>query len=219
MESHPELFRNPVGPGVVRIIRDRDSFLRGQAALYRLANSLGKPEVFYDLGVVSEDDWYVVLRDLVEFPNGQPGAYVRFVCKRGGFQNAANVAIVPCFGSRVLISRQFIHRDRTWHWQTPRGFGEPGLSAEDNAAKELMEEIGCVARRFQRIDRGTSDCAVFLAVLPMEVRLPPSLVEFEIDDIEWITLPELRYRILEGTVTDPETMLAFVFLLENGFPS
>ncbi|MGW9029020.1 NUDIX hydrolase [Streptomyces sp. NPDC055722] len=92
--------------------------------------------------VLHRDQWWMLLRDPVQFPDGRHGRYLRMLAPSPG------VAVLPLLGSerQVVLIEQFRHATRSWHWEIPRGGGTEGLSDADNAAKELAEEIGATPR-------------------------------------------------------------------------
>lgn len=221
IRTHPYLFFSPGDQKAIEIVTDLVEIRKAQKEWYHKADELGLPNSYFDIGVISEDEWYLTIRDLVTFPNGERGLYVRFVCKKGRFQNAANVIVIPFHEEKLMISRQFIHTDRKWRWQSPRGFGEFGLSAEENAAKELREEIGCEAEEFIRIfrDDNDSDNVIFLARLAYQASLRPLSKEVEIQKIDWVSLDELKDLILSGNIVDQELTRLYIYLSEYGFPT
>lgn len=57
------------------------------------------------------------------------------------------VVMVPRCGDRLILLRQYRHAIRRVQFAFPRGYGEPGISPDENAKKELGEEIGAVITR------------------------------------------------------------------------
>jgi ADP-ribose pyrophosphatase len=218
MDTHPYLFENSDEIGSVKIITDPEVIIAEQKRQYSIAVQKGVPTSYFDIGVVSEDEWYATIRDCVILANGNPGVYVRFICKKGRYQNAYNVVVIPYFENQLMLSRQFIHSERKWVWQTPRGFGEPNLGAEQNAAKELNEEVGYVADKLVCIYERDDNTAVFFAKMSNISPFLPTSDEREITDIKWIYLKELKNLILLGEITDCDIIRAYVYLDEYGFP-
>jgi ADP-ribose pyrophosphatase len=99
------------------------------------------PESWSRTGVVYEDPYLIVLRDAVRKPDGSLGTYVRTVPASG----SAGAAVIPLLDSRIVLLRHFRHATRKWHLEIPRGYGEEGVSAADQAREELREEIGAEA--------------------------------------------------------------------------
>jgi ADP-ribose pyrophosphatase len=119
-DTHPELFKTPPGDGTIRIMRW--PMTEGQ--------------------VIHRDRWWMLLQDPVAFPDGRHGHYLRMLAPKPG------VAVLPLLGrdNDVVLTKQFRHATRAWHWEIPRGDGTEGLSDTDNAAKELAEETGATPR-------------------------------------------------------------------------
>ena len=100
-----------------------------------------KPEEWADIGAVFDDPYVVILRDLVEFPGGFRNGYIRLYNRAYLEGGAAGVVMLPEMDGKLLLMHQFRHATRSWHWEIPRGFGEPGIEAEDQARAEIEEEI------------------------------------------------------------------------------
>jgi ADP-ribose pyrophosphatase len=101
----------------------------------------GLPEEWGEIGVVYEDPYIMVLRDLVKFPSGEVGSYFRII-NSADLRGGKSTVILPIFDNKILLLRQFRHPTRKWHWEVPRGYGEPDITPEENAKKEVFEEIG-----------------------------------------------------------------------------
>ena len=151
MQEHPELFRNPNEEGVIKIIIDRERILQEQATIRKSLQAEGNPECWIDIGVLAEDSWSLIIRDLVEFPDGHVAGYVRWLNRRSQEGGSFNVVLMCVRGDQVLLIRKFDHDARDFGWEFPRGFGELGLSAEENARKELEEEIGIICATFHEL--------------------------------------------------------------------
>ncbi len=125
-----------------------------------------------DTGIVFEDRWLMVVRDRVRFPDGKEGHYVRVV-EKAQLHGVGGTVIVPLVDGCVVFVELFRHATRRWEWELPRGYQEPGLTAEQNARKETEEEIGVSAESLREIGRVTpntgllsSEVVVFAASLP-----------------------------------------------------
>ncbi|WEV26700.1 NUDIX hydrolase [Streptomyces sp. 71268] len=94
------------------------------------------------VGVVYEDSYVTVVRDAVRFPDGTHGLYLR-VLPRVADPGVVVLPILPT--GRVVLVEHYRHATRAWHWEVPRGMGEPGATGADSAARELREEIGARA--------------------------------------------------------------------------
>ncbi|MET7616999.1 NUDIX hydrolase [Streptomyces sp. NPDC005408] len=119
--ERPELFVNP--PGGIEILTDPASVAAAG-------------------GVVYEDPYVMLLRDPVRFPDGRTGTYIRSI----GTTAEPGCVVLPLLDGEVVLVEHFRHATRSWLWEVPRGFGTSGLGGEQNAAKELREEIGAGVR-------------------------------------------------------------------------
>ena len=74
------------------------------------------------------------------------------VFRRETFQHPVSVVIVPVLqNSRVLLIRQFRHALKRYIYEVPAGTSEPGESLLTCAKRELAEETGYRATRWQRL--------------------------------------------------------------------
>ena len=210
IKEHPQLFVNPDEDGIIRIITDPETIKLLQAEKKKEYKEVGKKPKWIDIGMLSEDPWFWVLRDLVEFPDGKIGGYIRFINRKsqeGGF----NVVLMCVQSDRVLMIKRFRHEERNWSWEFPRGFGEQGLSAEENAYKELEEEIGIKnARLIQltNVSEGQGGTAVYLAEIPDQKQIILELGE-GISDYRWVSLSEFELLVMQGQLNDRFSLWAY----------
>ena len=154
VKQHPHLFVNDNGANALQVILDEAECRVQQALLWEKARKNNEPEYWYDIGVLAEDKWVFVLRDLVRFPNGKIGGYIRILNRASQVVcDGKDVVILPLYNQKVLLLHHFRHDDRRWHWEAPRGFGEKTISPEDNARKEMSEETGLSISRLVRLNR------------------------------------------------------------------
>ena len=59
-----------------------------------------------------------------------------------GTSTGVPVVTIPVYDGKFILIKQYRHSIRSTQYAFPRGFGEDGLSAEENAVKELSEEVG-----------------------------------------------------------------------------
>ena len=169
VKQNPAMFSNSGNVGEIKIITDEKRILAEQKKIRSKLKNEGKPSCWIDIGVLAEDQWFYILRDMVKFPDGRVGGYVRWINRKSEEGGGFNSVLMCVQGNKVLMIRKFRHEDRNWSWEFPRGFGEPGLSAEKNARAELQEEIGvCNAKLtcLTKVKEGKGGTAVFLAESP-----------------------------------------------------
>lgn len=148
----------------LKVITDKYKVYAEQEKLHLIADAKNKPREWYDLGVVAEDAWVVVLRDLVKFPDGRYGGYIRTINRKSQLeQSGKDVVVLVKIEDKFLLQKHFRHDDRMWHWECPRGFGEQNLSAKENAIKEITEETGLKVCNIQQLDKNSERVAYFMA--------------------------------------------------------
>jgi ADP-ribose pyrophosphatase len=135
-EKWPELFVNRPDASY-RILDSPELVAEAEATEEENLRGRGMPAAWSLTGVAYEDPYLIVLRDAVRRPDGSMGTYVRTM-PASGF---AGVAVLPLCRGKIVLLRHFRHATRNWHLEIPRGYGEAGVSATDQAAQELREEI------------------------------------------------------------------------------
>ncbi|WP_327348956.1 NUDIX hydrolase [Streptomyces europaeiscabiei] len=117
--------------------------------------------------------------------------------------------------------RHFRHADRQWHWEIPRGFGEPGEQGEATARREVEEELGCSARELIRLGAMEADTGMaatrtelYMARLNEdEFRLTPSegATNEGINEVRAMGPEELEQMLLHDGITDSFTLSALAY--------
>ncbi len=189
------------GPAALRIVTDRAAVLRYEAS------AEGRP-----IGIAYSSPYNQLLVDLVEDGQGRRFAYERVV---PAAKNA--VVIVPRFEGDFVLLRQFRHALRDYQLCFPRGYGEPGISARDNAEKELFEELKVRPLGPMRhlgsvvADSGLSGGRV--EVFACDVPAPnPDVGYEEIDSCIIVSPAGLDELIADGQIDDGFTLSALALL-------
>lgn len=216
--ERPQLFLNPPN-AAYEILFDRqaqDQVADESAARLRTA---GKPEEYGDIGVIYEDSFVIALRDAVRFRDGHLGPYVRLI----GAEAGSGAAVLPLTSDgRVLIVRHFRHGLRSWQWEIPRGFADPGADGAATAARELEEEVGVTVDKVELLgklsgDDGTDE--IYLAQLNADAlpeKAPAGAVEEGIDERCLVTWDELSDMVADGKIGDQYLLAAFAFMTARG---
>jgi ADP-ribose pyrophosphatase len=206
IKENPDMFRNSGDIGEIKIITDEKRILAEQKKIRAKLKKEGKPSCWIDIGVLAEDEWDYIVRDLVEFPDGRIGGFRRDL-NRKNLESGTGVVIMPVQGNRVLLLKHYRHETRNWYWEFPRGYGTPGLSAEQNAIKELSEEVGLLPRKLIPVF-GRSDTMFFYA--EMDDGEPQTQDGEAIQKIELIDIKDVDEWILNNKITDWFTIIAFL---------
>ena len=199
MRSEPELFRNSGEQGEIRILTDEKEILQAERQLQR------------EIGIVYEDEYIRLVRDAVVFPDMSKGTYIRILPRR----SESAVAVLPVSGGRILLLRHFRHSLRKWMWEIPRGFGEYGLTAEENAEKELREETGIKEIRLEYLGRicpdsgmSSDQVSVFFTEFPADCQLRKQDEREVVSEYRLISRKELREMAQSGEMIDGFTLSA-----------
>lgn len=213
IRDHPEFFSNN---GPFKVIIDE---LEVKSWQKKRAMQKDHPDGWDQIGIVLDDPYIIVMRDLVEFPDGNRRGYSRLI-NRTSLDGNPGVAILPVFKNQVVMLHQFRHSTRSWHYEIPRGYGEIGLTAEENARKELMEEIGASVTRLVPLgilhtNSGLvcDPVSLFYADLS-NIGIPETLEGIESYNL--LTLCELEEWISSGKINDGFTIAAYVRSKLNG---
>lgn len=212
MKHRPELFQNEREKGVIKIITDKKRIFAEQKKIRARFRKENKPASWIDIGILAEDEWTYILRDLVEFPDGRVGGYTRWINRKSSEGGRFNSVLMCVQSDRVLMIRKFRHEERNWSWEFPRGFGEPGLSAEKNARTELQEEIGVSDAKLTlltTVKEGKGGTAVFLVEIAEDQNIHLSNHE-GISNYRWVKMSKLDGIVRMGQFSDWFSLWAYV---------
>ena len=155
----------------------------------------------------------------VGLPNGNVARY-EIVHHPGG---AAVVALDNA--GNVCLLRQFRPAAGGWVWELPAGRLETGETPENTARRELVEEAGRGAERWESLGSILSSPGVFAETI--HLFLARDLLEtvhqheqFEVIEIHWVPLAEAVRRALNGELVDGKTIIGLLraAALVQGFP-
>lgn len=208
-KESPDLMRNPA-PDCIEIVLEADEIAAAETGSGQDLTQRGLPKAFAEVGVLHENEYFVVVRDAVRFPDDSLGTYVRILMRE---EVCPGAVILPVLNHKVVLLKHFRHATREWHWEIPRGFATKGLSPAENARKELREEIGASALRLEamglmHVNTGlTSEVAeLFLA----EIDAVRNTDTHEgITDTRLVEPAVLEMMIRHNKITDSFTMAAF----------
>ncbi len=217
LHERPDMFCNKGEKGEIKIITDKKRILSEQKKIRNKLKKEGNPSHWIEIGVLSEDQWFYTLRDMVEFPDGKTGGYIRWINRKSEEGGGYNVILMCVQDDRVLLIRRFRHEERNWSWEFPRGIGEPGLSAEKNARKELEEEVGVSKAKLTcltKVKEGKGGTAVFLVEIPKGQKITLETQE-GIAKYRWVKMSKLEKIVKNGQLSDWFSLWAYSVALRK----
>ncbi len=157
-----------------------------------------------------ENRYFRVHHDHLQWPNGHRGEY--FVIEGRPFV----VVIAERDGEIALVEQYRYTVDRVTT-ELPKGLIEPGESPEDAARRELREEVGYFAERFEllatiasSIGNSRKSCHVWLAHHPIPL-LDEQGKDATEDDLRchWIPVSEFVAKIRLGEIMEQDSLAAW----------
>jgi 8-oxo-dGTP pyrophosphatase MutT (NUDIX family) len=144
--------------------------------------------------------------ETVRLPNGAL-AQLEIVRHPGG---AAVVALDR--DNRVCLLHQYRHAVGGWVWELPAGKLDPGEPPFATAQRELAEEAGVHAARWEPLGKIISSPGVFTEVVHLFLArdlssVPASAEEHEVFELHWVPLEEALAWAVSGELTDAKTLV------------
>ncbi len=161
------------------------------------------------IGILSDDSYWILVRDAVIFPTGAYGVYNRLILKSSLANNEgiAGVAVLPRLeDGRFALIIAYRHATRSWELEIPRGGKPDKETLEDAAKRELEEETGLIATDIKplgtmAIDPGVTSAlnAIFLGTVKKK---GIANQDFSEAILRWepFTLKELKDAFSQGFV-------------------
>lgn len=210
MKLHPELFDNH--QALIKVVKDSDEIEKWQEMKLSELRNQQKPESWADIGVVFDDPYFFVVRDLVQFPNGRMNSYCR-VLSEANLSGGQGVVVLPEYEGKIMLLHQYRHPTRKWHYEVPRGYGELNTPAAENARKEVEEETGGIINKLVNLgefynNTGFEGGAVSLFYAKLSTIGKPNEDE-GIESFVWLTVKELEEWIANEKITDGFTIAAY----------
>ncbi|MGN0834449.1 MAG: NUDIX hydrolase [Candidatus Spyradosoma sp.] len=204
MKTRPELFSDSE---LIPIEKDIDKIRRFSA------------QTGIKIGVQYRSRYNILITDLITPPNMKPYVYERVVPNvEGGV-----VAVVKYKGKFVLL-KQFRHSFRRFQNSFVRGFGEDGISPENNLLKEISEEIGGTVYRCIFLGETAADSGLTSAVASVFLCELKNVVQNTgcegIEEVMLLEEQELLDWIGDGKINDGYTLAAYAlycaYVRKNG---
>lgn len=162
---------------------------------------------------LQENPFFKVREDKIIYPKGKVGNY--WVLERKAFV----VSIPLTEKNETFIVGQFRYAPKIYSWELPMGGAEDGESLLECAKRELLEETGITASRWEKI--GDFFVAPGYSSQRAEIFIAKNLnfgknnpTESEEIELKKIKIGDLFKMAKEGKITDGPT-IASLFYLEN----
>lgn len=173
-------------------------------------------------GLAARTPWHLFVVDVVATARGELMTYDRLV-PASVLYRRCGIAVVATSGREsgnpnVVLIRIERHATGLPHWEIPRGYGEPHLSPEGLAIKELAEEAGYqgrVIRRLGQVHTNTGQTEEQLIFFHVELTGDASAHADEgeiIHEVRLWPVNELWKRIQAGEITDSFTIQGLALL-------
>ena len=193
MEERPELF---LESEIYPIVKDYEKIVTFEE------------ESRKKIGVLYASEYNMLLADLIH-PEGKP----MFVYERIVPVEPNSIVVVAMYQNRFVLLKQYRHAIRDFQYSFVRGYGTFGLSPEENAEKELFEEIGAhfISSRFLGyITADSGLTAGITAVYLCEITEPKykSIAE-GIKEVHLVKSEELDMMFKERVINDGLTLAAY----------
>ena len=139
-----------------------------------------------------------------------------FQIKRAIVRHNGSAVIMPVDArKRILLVRQYRLPARAYLWELPAGKVDPGETPLQASKRELKEETGCKAAKWEKLAEFWPSPG-FLAE-KMTIYLATGLTEGEATPMEderiekrWFTAKELDEQIRDGKILDAKTQIGFL---------
>jgi len=210
VEPYAKLFDNRNAP--LTIILDKKTISEWQTKNEEELRQKKLPLTWAKIGVISDDPYNIIVRDLVQFPDGAMRGYGRSIAT-ASLRGGKGVVVLPEYEGKIMLLHQYRHPTRQWHYEVPRGYGEPNIPAVENAHKEIEEETGGkvaelvnLGEFYNNTGYETASVALFYAKLA-SVGAPE--INEGIESFVWLTVKELEEWIANEKITDGFTIAAY----------
>lgn len=162
--------------------------------------------------LIYENPWIRLEEHQVLNPNGNPGIYGKV-----HFRNAA-VGVVPYEQGHIWLVGQYRYPLDQYSWEIPEGGAPEGESTLEAAQRELLEETGITAARYEpllemHLSNSVSDewGIVYLATKLTQGQAQPE--DTEDLQLRRVPLQTVAEEVEAGTITDSLTVAAVYKLL------
>ena len=210
LKSHSYLFENE--NALLNIVLDQKTISEWEANKVAELRQKQLPLEWAKIGLILDDPKNLIVRDLVRFPDGEMFGYGRSIAT-DSLKGGKAVVMLSEYEGKFLLLHQYRHATRQWHYEVPRGYGEPNIPADANARKEIEEETGGEVSQLVSLGEfhnntgyESASVALFYAKLSS---VGSANVNEGIESFVWLTVSELEEWLADGRITDGFTIAAY----------
>lgn len=197
--------------GEIQIVTDLEEISKIEKAqenrLLEKGFSTDRSKEFSKIGIIYEDQYWIVLRDAVIFPSVTTGTYNRLLWKNQLHGKFPGVAVLPILPSKkIILILTYRHATGSWELELPRGGIEPFETPTQAAIRELQEETGFISNSMtflgeMAVDSGTicSIIPIYLANISNQKKSNPELAE-AISGSYFFTKEEIKEGLVKGYI-------------------
>lgn len=210
--AYVEQLSEPIGnqqEGEIEIVTDPTDIARIQKIqenrLIKKGFSREEAAEYSQVGIVSEDEYWIWLRDAVYFPGAVPGTYDRLLWKSELKRKFPGVAVLPLMPSgQIALILNYRHATRSWELELPRGGRQPHETSEEAALRELKEETGLLAPSLIFLGEMAPDAGVMSSLIPVYLAQVSAQVESDLEYSEAVASvisfspEELKEGLIQG---------------------
>ena len=153
-----------------------------------------------------------VRKDKVLCPNGKE-SFREIVDHHGG------VGVLAFLDGKIALVKQFRYAYKEELYEMPAGKLEKGEDPAQGGRRELEEEVGYIADKYEYLGKMYPSCGytneiIYLFKAENLRKTHTHLDDDEFLSVEWFSLEEIKKMVVEGKIVDAKTICA-LYLLEN----
>ena len=153
-----------------------------------------------------------VRKDTVLCPNGKE-SFREIVDHHGG------VGVLAFLEGKIALVKQFRYAYKEVLYEMPAGKLEKGEDPAEGGRRELEEEVGYVADKYEYLGKMYPSCGytneiIYLFKAENLRKTHTHLDEDEFLSVEWFSLDEIKKMVVSGQIVDAKTICA-LYLLDN----
>lgn len=206
LKNYPNL--GPSGShrdGEVEIVTDQDEIRRIENECYEryVKNGMDSQSAraASQAGIISQDPYWIIIRDAVIFPSGTKGLFNRIIQRTALVQPIEGAVCAPLLpDGRILVVLHYRHATRSWELELPRGGKLKDESLEQTAVRQTSEETGYKLQNPQLLGYLAGDSSIASGITAVVAGFVNEKKSPKLDDTEAIkgVLALTKNQLLES---------------------